>query len=117
MTPTMRPATGAARSARFPVRIGILIGALYGVAAYRSPGDRALALRALVLGAVAMAAADVPAAVLEATNPAEWGAAGWISDIVPHAAYGLVTAAAFASIASAPRVSATPLMTSGARNT
>jgi len=27
------------------------------------------------------------------TDPREWGAVGWLSDIVPHAAYGAAAAA------------------------
>ena len=47
-----------------------------------------------------MAASDVPATMLEVTNPAEWGTSGWLSDIVPHLAYGVVTAAVFETIAT-----------------
>lgn len=79
--------------------IGLLIGALYGLASERSPGDRGLLARALILGAAAMAASDVPATMLDATDPKEWSPASWLSDIVPHVAYGMVTAAAFAAIA------------------
>jgi hypothetical protein len=76
--------------------IGIGLGALYGSIA----SDRQkVTVAALALAALAMAASDVPATLLEATTPTAWGAGGWISDIVPHAAYGLVTAAAFAAIA------------------
>lgn len=32
-----------------------------------------------------------------------WGAAGWLSDVVPHVVYGLVTALAFDAIASERR--------------
>jgi hypothetical protein len=81
-------------------KIGIMLGALYGLASYPSSKDRGIVLRSLVLCALAMAASDVPATVLEATNPAEWGPSGWISDIVPHAAYGIVTAAVFEAIAT-----------------
>jgi hypothetical protein len=81
-------------------KVGILLGALYGLASYPASKDRGIVMRSLVLCALAMAASDVPATMLEATNPAEWGASGWIGDIVPHAAYGLVTAAAFEFIAT-----------------
>ncbi len=80
-------------------KIGIVLGALYGAASYPPEKKRGIALRALVLGGLAMAASDVPAAALGATNLAEWGVSGWLSDIVPHAAYGLVTAAVFETIA------------------
>lgn len=74
--------------------VGVGIGMLYGAL---RPWTRAvpLPLAALALGALAMAAADVPAVQLEATNPREWGAAGWVADAIPHLAYGLVTATVF----------------------
>ena len=69
---------------------GLGIGALYGLA---RPALRRLPLplAGLMLGAAAMAGSDVPATITKATNPRTWGAAGWISDIIPHAIYGLVT--------------------------
>jgi hypothetical protein len=81
-------------------KVGILIGALYGLASYPSTKKRGIVRRSLVLCALAMAGSDVPATMLEATNPADWGASGWISDIVPHLAYGVVTAAVFETIAT-----------------
>jgi hypothetical protein len=82
--------------------IGIALGAAYGLLSYRTPARRGFLVRAFVLGALAMAASDVPSAALGATDPRTWEASGWISDIVPHAAYGLVTAAAFEAMASRP---------------
>lgn len=46
----------------------------------------------LALGAAAMAASDIPMVKSGVTNPQEWGAAGWLADIIPHAVYGLVLA-------------------------
>ncbi len=80
-------------------KIGIVLGAIYGLASYPAPQGRGIVLRSLVLGAMAMAASDVPATALDVTNPAGWSAADWMSDIVPHAAYGLVTAAVFETVA------------------
>lgn len=80
-------------------KIGILLGALYGLVAGSAEKERAIVGPAIVLAAAAMAASDVPATLLEITHPAQWSAVDWISDLVPHAAYGLVTAAAFAAIA------------------
>lgn len=77
--------------------VGLTIGALYGAArplAKRAP----LGPKALLLAALAMAASDVPAAKLEATDPKTWGAAGWLADIVPHVIYGLVTVAVFDAV-------------------
>lgn len=77
--------------------IGLSIGAAYGAARpllARAPA----AAKALALGALAMAASDVPAAKLHATDPKTWGTGGWLADIVPHLAYGLVTVAVFDAI-------------------
>lgn len=50
---------------------------------------------ATAVGIMAMASSDVPAAVTEATDPRDWGFAGWAADVVPHLIYGFATAAAF----------------------
>lgn len=76
--------------------IGISIGALYGAVARGAWAKNGLLLRTFVLGAIAMAASDVPATMLGATNLKEWTPSSWISDILPHAAYGLATAAVVA---------------------
>lgn len=44
------------------------------------------------LGLAAMLASDLPATLLGVTNPKEWSVSSWVSDIVPHMAYGLVAA-------------------------
>lgn len=49
-------------------------------------------LAALAMGGGAMAISDTTATVLGVTDPTTWGTAGWLADIVPHAAYGLVAA-------------------------
>lgn len=41
----------------------------------------------------ALLASNVPMAVLRVSDPRTWSAADWIADIVPHLAYGAVTAA------------------------
>lgn len=46
-----------------------------------------------LLGAAAMAGSDVPATVLGVASPTEWGSSGWLSDAIPHLAYGATTAA------------------------
>jgi hypothetical protein len=74
--------------------VGVGVGAAYGALRSRfrhSP----LMLSALGLAIAAMAAADVPATRVGATDPKAWGITGWISDIIPHAAYGLATAVVF----------------------
>jgi hypothetical protein len=80
--------------------IGIGIGALYGACAYLLPPERrGTFTQALLLAGIAMAASDVPAQLLGATNIKEWTPSSWASDIVPHIAYGVITAAVFSTIA------------------
>ena len=78
--------------------IGVTIGAAYGLLSLAVGTKRQFFLRTVVLGAVAMAASDVPAAVLGATNLKEWSATSWVSDIVPHAAFGLTTVAVVSAL-------------------
>lgn len=78
--------------------IGITIGVLYGGLSLVTGTKRGLLLRTLALGALAMAASDVPATLLGAANPKEWSATSWTSDIMPHVAYGLATAAVVAAL-------------------
>ena len=71
---------------------GVGVGVLFGLlrrAGLRLPGP----VDAVVVGGTAMAASDVSLVRLGLTDPREWGAAGWLSDVVPHLAYGAVTAA------------------------
>ena len=49
-------------------------------------------LGATILGGAAMAAADVPLQQMKLTDVASWSPSDWASDIVPHAAYGVVAA-------------------------
>jgi hypothetical protein len=79
--------------------IGLTIGATYG-AANGLFSKVPVGAKALVLGGLAMAASDVPATMLDATDPKQWGTGGWMSDIVPHVIYGLVTVAVFDAIMS-----------------
>ena len=46
-----------------------------------------------LLGAAAMAGSDVPAAALGVTDPTMWDSASWLSDVIPHMAYGTTTSA------------------------
>ncbi|MBB4915394.1 hypothetical protein [Streptosporangium saharense] len=72
---------------------GLGVGVLYGLL----PGDRrpALPLAAFGLTVAAMAAGDIPLAAAGATDPRRWDATSWISDILPHLAYGLTTAVVY----------------------
>ncbi|GAA4188506.1 hypothetical protein GCM10022252_23870 [Streptosporangium oxazolinicum] len=72
---------------------GLGAGGLYGLLA----GDRRvpLPLAALGLSAAAMTASVAPLIALRLTDPRDWNASSWVSDIVPHLAYGLTAAAAY----------------------
>lgn len=71
---------------------GIGTGALLGLA--RAAGWRpgiAVSTAAATLGA--MVGTNGPMTVLGVTDPRTWPAKSWVVDIVPHLAYGVVTAA------------------------
>jgi len=71
--------------------VGIVIGTVYGVIRpYVKPIP--LPVRCIAVGLAAMAASDLPMFKLHLTDPAQWGVAGWLSDLTPHLAYGIVTA-------------------------
>lgn len=60
-------------------------------------------LASAVVAAVGVnAGAVVPMAALGVTDPRSWPASSWLMDIVPHLAYGVVTAAVFDGIAPPP---------------
>ena len=61
-------------------------------------------LRGLGLGVGVMALTDTSSSVAGATDPRTWGTSGWLSDLVPHAVYGLVTASTFDSWSSNHRL-------------
>jgi hypothetical protein len=61
-------------------------------------------VRGLGLGFGVMAATDTSSTLSGATDPRTWGASGWVADIVPHIAYGVVTASVFDSWASNQRL-------------
>jgi hypothetical protein len=69
------------------VAVGAAVGALHGAA--RRPG--ALATSALA-AATAMVVANGPMAALGVSDPRTWSASAWVSDVVPHLGYGVVTA-------------------------
>jgi hypothetical protein len=80
--------------------LGPLTGVLAGVGtatalgALRSAGVRpGLAISTLAAAAGAMLAGIAPMTALGVTDPRTWDAASWISDVLPHLAYGAVAAA------------------------
>jgi hypothetical protein len=56
-----------------------------------------VAARGLIVTGLALTAANGPMAVVGVTDPREWTVSDWMSDVVPHLAYGLVTASAYAA--------------------
>jgi hypothetical protein len=76
--------------------MGLLTGASAGAVAgaLRAAGVRLpLSVGATLVGAGAMIGANAPMIRMGLTDPRQWGPASWLSDLVPHAAYGVVTAA------------------------
>lgn len=75
---------------------GILTGVGVGAAAgLLGPilGRLPTVISGALIGAAAMAGSDVPLVKLGLSDPSAWSSIDWLSDAVPHAAYGLVTAA------------------------
>lgn len=73
---------------------GLGIGALYGLL---RPQVRRLPVPVVgvVVGLAAMAASDTPIVTSGVSDPATWGVSGWMADLIPHLAYGVMTAIAY----------------------
>ncbi|GHE76171.1 MULTISPECIES: hypothetical protein [Streptomyces] len=91
------PGTGDLRENRL-TGLGALSGIAVGVGAgaavalvHRAGVRVPLWLGGPVTGALAMAASDLPIARTGVSDPRTWSAKDWLSDIVPHVVYGLVT--------------------------
>ena len=98
------PGEGDARDARVSG-----LGALSGIAAGVGSGVLYGALRAAGAGtgrgtgtaaatALALLAGNGPMTALKVTDPRRWSSADWLADVVPHLAYGVVTAAVFGGL-------------------
>ncbi|MBR8640422.1 hypothetical protein KEF29_16780 [Streptomyces tuirus] len=76
---------------------GLGIGAMYGLLPNR---DEAVPrwVAGSLLGVAAMAGSDLPATVLKVTEPKSWDVKSWVSDIVPHLAYGFTTVAVYRAL-------------------
>lgn len=73
---------------------GLGIGSIYG--GLRAGADQtSKPIASLTLGLVAMATSDVPLTVYGLTEPTKWTRAEWIADLVPHLAYGFMTAVVY----------------------
>ncbi|WP_207936026.1 hypothetical protein [Actinomadura sp. KC216] len=73
---------------------GLGVGALYGLAAPRLDGA-SLIVRGIVAGLTANIGTTGPMVALGVTDPRTWPVSSWLSDLAPHLAYGIVTAAAW----------------------
>ena len=72
------------------IATGVGIGAAFGL--LRRLGVRPPTLAGGVLvGLAAMAATDSSMASLKVSDPRTWSPADWLSDLLPHLAYGLAT--------------------------
>ena len=91
-------AIGALAGILTGVGIGALYGLTHGLGMRRSTGRGAVAATATVL-----VAANGPMVLLGVTNPRTWSASDWLADVIPHVAYGAVTAATFAAATNPAR--------------
>jgi hypothetical protein len=87
------------------------LGALMGIGTGLSAGVAASALGPIVrrlplpiaaalVGGLAMAGSDVPMAQLQLSDPSTWSSSDWLSDALPHLAYGLAAAATVRALAA-----------------
>lgn len=72
---------------------GLGVGGLYGLV--RGRVRVPLPVAAVGLGAAAMVGSDLPMTAFGLTDPRDWDAASWASDVVPHLAYGVATGLAY----------------------
>lgn len=78
------------------IAAGVGVGAAYGLA--HGLGWRPSVATGAVLATVgALIGTNGPMTVLGVTDPRTWAAVDWVSDIVPHLAYGAVTATTYAA--------------------
>jgi drug/metabolite transporter (DMT)-like permease len=83
-----REATGAL------LGYGMAVGTAVASVLVRRAGLRLpIPVAGLLIGGAAMTISDSIATALGVTDPRAWRRSDWIADVVPHAAYGIVTAA------------------------
>jgi hypothetical protein len=84
--------------------LGIVTGAAVGAGYALLAGGRRppVWLGSFVAGGLAMLSSDTPLALLRVSDPRTWSRTDWISDAVPHLAYGAVTAATYAAVDGLP---------------
>jgi hypothetical protein len=102
VTHTEIPGVGEARRNRIGaigslsgIATGVLIGAIVSPILESKPVQRLPAsMAALIAGGAAMGAANGPMARLGVSSPGSWSVSDWLSDAVPHLAYGATLVAA-----------------------
>jgi hypothetical protein len=98
------PGTGETKANRLEglgalggIATGVAVGGGFGV--LRRRGVRfGRVLGPVVIGAAAMVATDAGMARLGISDPREWDAASWLSDAIPHLAFGITTYATLAAM-------------------
>lgn len=70
---------------------GLIAGTLYGMLR-PAMRDVPTPVAGIGLGLAVMAMTDGPMAAMKLTDPRQWGMSGWLSDLIPHLGYGMVTA-------------------------
>ncbi len=81
-------------SALAGIATGVMVGAVAGPLRVRRLGPLA---GPVTIGGAAMLATDLSMARLGVSDPRTWDATSWLSDIVPHLAFGAVVYAALGS--------------------
>jgi uncharacterized membrane protein len=114
------PGSGEARQSRLE-GLGALAGLATGVAVGAAAGQVPGAVRRLgplagpaTIGGAAMLATDMTTAALGVSDPRTWDATSWLSDAVPHLAFGAVV---YAALTEPLNQSATPADTAAAGTT
>ena len=75
---------------------GLGVGVLYGILQPRI--NLPLVVGGLAAGMLAEAASDSTAIAIAGSNPKTWGLSGWLEDVSPHAAYGLMVALVYRAL-------------------
>lgn len=81
------------------IATGVATGVLYGMVRSHCPRMPVTVL-ALGAGAAANVGSVAPMTALGVTDPRQWSGESWVMDLVPHLAYGVVTAIAYERLAA-----------------
>lgn len=90
-------ALGAVSGTVAGLGVGVLVGVARRAGLRLPPG-----LGGILTGAAAMAATDLPAAALDVTDLRDWTSTDWISDAVPHLAFGVAAHSTLRALDPAP---------------